>query len=146
MLFKHRVTTASIPDGLMEASVDLTKGMIVARKLNAETGKYEIVLPESEGADVYGFVTLREDEAVYKYSYYDKIEKGKKAVVYTLVKDHEWRTDQFAEGLQKGDKVCAGTDGKLMKYGSTGTAIGEVIGLTKAMAGYENACVIVKLY
>ena len=143
-LFKHRVTTASIPDGLMECDVELTKGMIVARKL--VDGKYKIVLPESEGAEVYGFVTLREDEAVYKASHYDVIPAGKKAVVYTMVKDHEWRTDQFAEGLVQGDKVCAGTNGKLMKHAGTGSAIGEVIGLTKAMAGYENACVIVKLY
>ena len=143
MLFKHRVTTASIPDGLMACKEELTKGMIVAKKL--VDGKYEIVLPESEGAEVYGFVTLREDEAVYKASHYDKIPANTKAVVYTLVKDHEWRTDQFVEGLVVGDKVVAGTDGKLKKYESTGTAFAEVIGLTKPFAGYENACAIVKI-
>ena len=107
-LFKHRVTTASIPDGLMECDVELTKGMIVARKL--VDGKYKIVLPES-AKEVYGFVTLREDEAVYKASHYDAIPAGKKAVVYTLVKDHEWRTDQFEGELVVGDKVAAKTNG-----------------------------------
>ena len=139
MLFKHRVTTASMPDGLMACDVELTKGMIVARELAG--GKYKIVLPKS-ATEVYGFVTLREDEAVYKASHYDVIPAGKKAVVYTLVKDHEWRTDQFTGELVVGDKVAAGTDGKLVKA-SEGFA--EVIGVTKAMAGYENPCVIVKI-
>ena len=38
-LFKHRVTTASMPDGLMACDVELTKGMIVARKLVEEANK-----------------------------------------------------------------------------------------------------------
>lgn len=140
MLQKRRDLN-SMPDGLMKASVELTKGMIVQRKL--VDGEYVIALPET-GAPVYGFVTLRDDEAVYKLSSYDKIEKGKRAVVYTLVKDNEWATDQFEGSLVIGDKVAAGTNGKLVKA-SGDEAIAEVIGVSKAMAGYEFPLVTVKV-
>lgn len=143
-LFKHRVTDASIPDGLMDASVELTKGMIVGRKLNADTGKYEIVLP-ADGVEVYGFVTLREDSAVLRESFYDKIEKGHKAVVYTLVKNHSWRTDQYTGELVVGDKVVAGTDGKLVKHTEGGEAIAEVIEVNGAWVGYENPTITVRI-
>lgn len=140
MLAKVR-DLGSMPDGLMKASVELTRGMIVQRKL--VDGAYVIALPEA-GASVYGFVTLREDESIYARSYYDTIEVGKRAVVYTLVKDNEWATDQFTGTLNIGDKVEAGTDGKLVK--ATGDeAIAEVIGVAKAGAGYEKATVIVKI-
>lgn len=145
MLAKIR-DLSSMPDGLMNASVELKRGMIVQRKLNAQTKQFEIALPEN-GKPVYGFVTLREDEATYCRSYYDTIEKGKKAVVYTLVKDNEWATDQVTDfaGLAIGDKVKAGTDGKLVKDSAGDNAIAEVIGLAKAGAGYETDTVLVKI-
>lgn len=137
----------SMPDGLMKANVDLVKGMIVGRKL--VDGEYKIVLPEdTTGAGVYGFVTLREDEAVYKESYYDKISKDQRAVVYTLVQDNEWATDQFEDefgSLAVGDKLFANTNGKLKKVSSGETALFELIGKQEAMAGYENAMLIVKV-
>lgn len=137
----------TMPDGLMKANVDLVRGMIVARKY--EDGEYKIVLPEgTDGSGVYGFVTLREDEAVYKESYYDKIAKGTRAVVYTLVKDNEWATDQFEGDLSSlniGDKMYANTTGKLAKVSSSETPLFELIGKQEAMAGYENAMVIVKV-
>lgn len=147
MLQKRRLAEKSLPDGLMKASVDLVRGMIVARKL--EGGEYKIALPtDTAGTGVYGFVTLREDEAVYKASYYDKIEKGKRAVVYTLVKDAEWATDQF-EGelstLNIGDKLFANTTGKLAKVTSSETALFELVDKQEAMAGYENPMVVVKV-
>lgn len=140
MLQKRR-DLGTMPDGLMKASVELTKGMIVQRKL--VDGEYVIALPE-EGKPVYGFVTLRDDEAVYKLSSYDQIEKGKRAVVYTLVKDNEWATDQFEGELKIGDLVAAGTNGKLVAAGDS-NAIMEVIGVSKAMAGYEFPMVTVKV-
>lgn len=145
-LQKHRVNSASIPDGLMDAGVELVKGMAVARVLNATTGVYEIQKPTT-GVDVYGFVTLREDEAVYRISHYDTIEAGKKAVVYTLVKDHEWRTDQFAGALVKGDLCIANTDGKVCKLPADSklSPIFEVIDVQDAGYGYENQMVIVKV-
>ena len=142
MALLKRRDLGTMPDGLMKASVELTKGMLVQRKL--VDGEYVIALPES-GKPVYGFVTLREDEAVYKISHYDKIEAGKRAVVYTLVKDNEWATDQFAEGLAMGDLAKAGTDGKVVKASSAEDALFEVIEVTEAMAGYENALVTVKV-
>lgn len=137
----------TMPDGLMKANVDLVRGMIVSRKL--VSGEYKIVLPENTtGEGVYGFVTLREDEAVYKESHYDKIAKDTRAVVYTLVKDNEWATDQFEdsfESLNVGDKLFANTTGKLKKVSSGETALFELIGKQPAMAGYENAMLIVKV-
>lgn len=137
----------TMPDGLMKANVDLVRGMIVARKL--VSGEYKIVLPEgTDGSGVYGFVTLREDEAVYKESHYDKIAKGTRAVVYTLVKDNEWATDQFEgelSSLNIGDKLFANTNGKLKKVTASETPLFELIGKQEAMAGYENAMVIVKV-
>lgn len=145
MLRKHRITRDSIPDGLMKTSAEFTKGMIVGRKLNPTTKEYEIVFC-GEDVEAYGFITLREDEAVYKESYYDEIPAGTKATVYTLVKNHEWRTDQFDGQLDKGDKVIAGTNGKLQKSTQdSDTIIGEIVGVSAAMAGYENAMVTVKL-
>lgn len=147
MLAKVR-DMASIPDGLMKAKVDLKRGMIVCRKL--EDGEYKITLPsDTNGTDVYGFVTLREDESIYARSYYDEIKAGKRAVVYTLVKDNEWATDQIKEGefasLAVGDKMYANTDGTLGKVSSGETALFECIGKRKALAGYEKDTVIVKV-
>lgn len=147
MLRKYRLDEQSLPDGLMKAKVDLVKGMIVAREL--VNGEYQIALPkDTTGDGVYGFVTLREDEAVYKESYYDKIEKGHRAVVYTLVPNAEWATDQFEDDvktLKVGDKMFANTTGKLKKKTGSETALFEVVGTQEAMAGYENAMVIVKV-
>lgn len=138
-------TIATIPDGLMKAKVELVRGMIVSRVL--EDGEYKIALPtDAEDTGIYGFVTLREDEAVYSRAYYDTIEVGKRAVVYTLAQNEEWATDQV-EGfstLKIGDKLVAGANGKLVA-GETGTYVFEVIGKRKALAGYENDTVIVKV-
>lgn len=146
MLRKHR-DLGSMPDGLMKAKEDLVKGMIVARTL--DEGEYKIAKPaDTKGTGVYGFVTLREDEAVYKESYYDEIKAGQRAVVYTLVKDNEWATDQFEgelSSLKVGDKMFANTSGKLAKVVSGETALFELIDKQDAMAGYENAMVIVKV-
>lgn len=146
MLRKYR-DLGSMPDGLMKTNVEVTKGMIVARKL--VDGEYKIALPEdTTGAGVYGFVTLREDEAVYKESYYDVIPKDTRAVVYTLVVDNEWATDQFEDtysSLAIGDKLFANTTGKLKKVTASETPLFELIGKQDAMAGYENAMLIVKV-
>lgn len=146
MLRKYR-DLGSMPDGLMKAKEDLVKGMIVAREKVGE--EYQIAKPkDTDGVGVYGFVTLREDEAVYKESHYDTIEKGKRAVVYTLVPNNEWATDQFegdVKTLKIGDQMFANTTGKLKKVTSSETALFEVIGTQEAMAGYENAMVIVKV-
>lgn len=141
MLQKRR-DLGTMPDGLMKTSVELTKGMLVQRKL--VDGEYVIALPE-DGKAVYGFVTLRDDEAVYKLSSYDKIAKGVRAVVYTLVKDNEWATDQFTGEFAKGDLAKAGTDGKLVAATGAEDALFEVVGVSKAMAGYEFPMVTVKV-
>lgn len=147
MLQKRRFDEKSLPDGLMKTKVAVTKGMIVARTL--ESGEYKITLPsDTAGTNVYGFVTLREDEAVYKQSYYDEIPANTRAVVYTLVPNAEWATDQFEgelSSLNIGDKLFANTTGKLKKVSSSETPLFELIGKQEAMAGYENAMVIVKV-
>lgn len=147
MLAKIR-DLGSMPDGLMKAKVKLQRGMIVARTL--ESNEFKITLPsDTAGTDVYGFVTLREDEAVYARSYYDEIREGARAVVYTLVKDNEWATDQIKEGefasLAIGDKMYANTDGTLGKVSSGEKALFQVIGKKSAGAGYEKDTVIVKV-
>lgn len=143
MLQKHR-DLGSMPDGLMKTKVEMTKGMAVARKLNAETKQYEICLPEA-GDTIYGFVDARIDEKIYRFSEYDVIPAGKRAVVYTLVKDNEWRTDQFTGELAVGDLCAVGTDGKLVKTEDATTAVFEIVGVQAAMAGYENAMVVAKV-
>lgn len=145
----HSVRTiATIPDGLMKAKVDLVRGMIVSRTLDGLTKEYEITLPTGhDDENIYGFVTLREDESIYARSEYDKIEKGKRAVVYTLVKNEEWATDQVDgfSTLEIGDKLYAASTGKLTKVSSAETPIAIVIGKRKALSGYEKDTVIVKI-
>lgn len=141
MALQKRRDLGTMPDGLMKTSVEVVKGMLVQRKLI--DGEYQIALPE-EGKAVYGFVTLREDEAVYKAAHYDKIEAGKRAVVYTLVKDNEWATDQFEGELKIGDLAKAGTNGKVVVAGEN-DALFEVIGVSAAWAGYEFPMVTVKV-
>lgn len=142
MALQKRRDLGTMPDGLMKTSVEVTKGMLVQRKLI--NGEYQIALPE-EGNAVYGFVTLREDEAVYKAAHYDVIEKGKRAVVYTLVKDNEWATDQFEGEFKIGALAKAGTNGKLVAASSKEDALFEVIGVSAAWAGYEFPMVTVKV-
>lgn len=146
-MLRKRRDLGTMPDGLMKAKEDLVKGMIVARTL--KDGSYVIAKPKNEtDAEVYGFVTLREDEATYKESHYDNIAAGQRAVVYTLVKDNEWATDQFEddlESLEVGDKLFANTTGKLKKVTSEEKAIVELIDKQEAMAGYEKAMVVVKV-
>lgn len=143
MLQKHR-DLGSMPDGLMKTKVEMTKGMAVARKLNAETKQYEICLP-AEGDVIYGFVDARIDEKIYRFSEYDVIPAGKRAVVYTLVKDNEWRTDQFEGELAIGDLCAVGTNGKLVKTTETDKAVFEIVGVQAAMAGYEFPMVVAKV-
>lgn len=144
MLFKRR-DFACLPDGLMDASVELVRGMVVARKYSATKGEYEVVMPTTAGATLYGFVTAREDEALYSLAQNDKIEAGRKCVVYTLVKDNEWATDQYTGALAVTDLVKAGADGKLVKTTVAEEAFAEVVGVTSAGAGYENSLVTVKV-
>ena len=143
MLQKRR-DLGSMPDGLMKTKVEVVKGMAVARKLNAETKQYEICLPAA-GDTIYGFVDLRIDEKIYRFSEYDVIPAGKRAVVYTLVKDNEWATDQFVGELVVGDLAKVGTDGKLAKTTNAEEAVFEIVGTQAAMAGYENAMVVAKV-
>lgn len=149
MLQKRR-SIASIPDGLMATATEIRKGRGVIRKLNATTKQYEIALPSTaeEAKDIYGFVTLRIDENVYKESYYDLIPAKKKAVVYTAVKNEEWATTEFKGALAVGDKAVisfTGVDaGKLIKV-TTETPMFEIIGTSPALGGYEEAMVTFKI-
>ena len=149
MLQKRR-SIASIPDGLMATATDIRKGRAVIRKFNGTTGKYEIALPSTadEAKAIYGFVTLRIDENVYKESHYDLIPAGTKAVVYTSVTNEEWATTEFVGTLAIGDKVVpsftGGDKGKLMKV-TTETPMYEIIGVSPAMGGYEEAMVTFKI-
>ena len=148
MLFKRRLDEMSLPDGLMKAKVNMVRGMAVCRTLDSTTGEYEITLPSAKGAEIYGFVTLRADEAVYKISDYDNIKAGQRAVVYTLVPNAEWATDQFTGTIAVGDKVTAGIDGKLVKVETTDEGMVRtfaVIATADAGAGYEKATITIKV-
>lgn len=137
-----------IPDGLQKAKVELTRGMLVSKVFNAATGEFEINLPTgADDVNIYGFVTLREDEAVYARSHYDTIEAGRRCQVNTLVKDHEWATDQVEgfDALAINDKVEGSATGALVKSADGVNAIGYVVGKRKALSGYEKDTVIVHL-
>lgn len=147
MLQKHR-DTFSLPDGLCKVAEDIKKGSGVVRKL--VSGEYVLALPTTaaEAADFYGFVTLDIESNEHKGSYYDTIPAGKRAVCYTRVPNNEWKTTEFVGDLAIGDKCCIGIStnaGKVVKAGATDTATLEVIGTIPAMAGYEEAMVIVKI-
>lgn len=149
MLQKRR-SIASIPDGLMATNAEMKKGSAVIRKLNATTGKYEIALPSTvdEAKDIYGFVTLRIDEDTHKDSYYDTIAKGVKAVVYTSVKNEEWATTEFVGSPAVGTKLVAefsGEDAGKLKAVTTEDPMFEVIAVTPAMGGYEEAMISFKI-
>lgn len=148
MLQKRR-DLGSIPDGLGVTASEMKKGIAVVRKFNE--GVYTYEKPSTKDDEIYGFVTLRIDEDEHKDSYYDVIPKGKKAVVYTLAKNNEWATTEFVGTLSVGDKCGVGftgeNAGKITKYDESNTtaAIFEVIGVSAAMAGYEEAMVTVKV-
>lgn len=147
MLQKRR-DLGSIPDGLGVTAEAIKKGCAVTRKF--VDGVYTFAKPSDKTDEIYGFITLRIDEDEHKDSYYDVIPAGKKAVVYTLVKNNEWATTEFVGDLAVGDKCgieTTGDDaGKLTKTTSNATeAIFEVIGVSAAMAGYEEPMVTVKV-
>lgn len=162
MLQKRRMI-ASIPDGLCTTAAKIRKGRLVMRKYNAANKRYELSLPTSADTvtDVYGFMTLRIDEDVHKESYYDEVESGVKAVVYTLVPNESWGTTEFDGTLAVGDKCTVSTDsgkeGKIRKITSKTTGFGEsavttyedalfeVVAVYPAMGGYEEAMIDVRV-
>lgn len=141
---------ASIPDGLNKAKEELKRGMIVSTEVSG--GEYLIKKPTGhDDKRIYGFVDLREDEAVYARSYYDTIEKDRRCQVNTLVLNEEWATDQVEgfSGLTVGDKMVASANGTLVKYES-GThtnpaVVFELVGKRAALSGFEKDTVIVKV-
>ena len=144
MLQKRR-DLGSIPDGLGVTAEAIRKGTAVTRKF--VDGVYTYAKPAAEADEIYGFITLRIDDNEHPDSHYDMIPAGKKAVVYTLVKNNEWATTEFDGELAIGDKCNVSytgeTAGKLVKAEADG--LFEVIGVTAAMAGYEEAMVTVKV-
>lgn len=148
MLQKRR-DLGSMPDGLGVTAAEITKGRAVIRKF--VDGVYTYALPSTadEAKDIYGFITLRIDDDLYTDKYHDKIPKGVKAVVYTLVKNNEWATSEFEGTLAKGDKCIVESTGenagKLKKAGTSDTPLFEVMSVSAAMAGYEDALVTVKI-
>lgn len=143
-MLQTRRIIASLPDGLCDAGEKLTKGRLVARSLKTDKSGYELKLATTND-DVYGFVTLRIDSNEHKMSYYDEIEKGKKAVVYTLVKNEEYGTDQFKGEIGIGDFVSCDTDGTLKKETEKASALFEVVATYPAMGGYEKPMIDVKV-
>ena len=150
MLQKRRMI-ASIPDGLCNTAEEIVKGRAVVRKYDAATGTYVYALPTTaaEAKNVYGFITLRIDEDVHKESYYDKIDKGVKAVVYTLVPNESWGTTEFDGTLAVGDKCIvsstAGKLGMLVKAGAADTPQFEVVAKYPALGGYEDSMIDVRV-
>lgn len=150
MLQKRR-TIASIPDGLCDTAKKIRKGRCVIRKYDTKKKDYVFDLPSSadEAKTVYGFITLRIDEDTHKESYYDDIDAGKKAVVYTLVPNESWGTTEFEGSPVIGDKMIvdsAGENaGKLKVAGSSDTAQFEVVAVYPALGGYEEPMIDVRV-
>ena len=146
MLQKRR-DLGSIPDGLGVTGSEMVKGTAVKRTIKSGVITFE--KPTAATDEIYGFITLRIDDKDYTDKYHDVIPAGKKAVVYTLVKNNEWATSEFTGELAVGDKCCVeysgANAGKLRKITGSETGLFEVIGVSAAMAGYEDALVTVKV-
>lgn len=153
MLQKRR-DLGSMPDGLGVTASAINKGTAVVRKF--VTGKYTYAKPSTlaEAQDVYGFIELRIDDNEHPAKYYDTIASGKKAVVYTLVKNNEWATTEFIAGTYaKGDKLAVdfteANAGKLRKVDTvtnpTEVALFEVVAVQSAGAGYTDGLLTVKV-
>lgn len=148
MLQKRR-DLGSIPDGLGTVTEDIVKGSLVVRKISAD-GEVTLSLPTSaeDVKNIYGFATLRIDDHLRTEKFYDTIEKGSKAVVYTLVKNNEWATTQFVGEPKIGDKLTvaftAKDKGKLVAVTSE-TPMFEVVNYSPAMGGYEDALLTVRV-
>lgn len=144
MLQKRR-DLGSIPDGLGVTAEEMNKGTAVTRKF--VDGVYTFAKPAADTDEIYGFITLRIDDNEHGDDHYDKIPAGKKAVVYTLVKNNEWATTEFDGELAVGDHCnvshAGATAGKLVKASADG--LFEVMGVAAAMAGYEKPMVTVKV-
>ena len=150
MLQKRR-TIASIPDGLCDTAQKIRKGRCVIRKFDESKKEYVYALPSSadEAKAVYGFITLRIDEDTHKESYYDDIDAGKKAVVYTLVPNESWGTTEFEGEPAIGDKMVVDSvgdnAGKLKVAGDGDTAQFEVVATYPALGGYEEPMIDVRV-
>lgn len=150
MLQKRR-DLGSIPDGLCFTAAKTVKGTAVVKKYNSVKNRYELAKPSTadEAANIYGFVTQRIDDVYYTDKYYDEIPADTRAVAYTLVANNEWATTEFVDGLAIGDKATVeytGSNAGKLKKASTGDiALFEVVNMTPAMGGYEDALVDVRV-
>lgn len=146
MLQKRR-DLGSIPDGLGTTATEMKKGRAVVRKFVEGVLTYALPATAEEAQNVYGFVTLRIDDKHHTDQYHDMIPAGVKAVAYTLVKHNEWATTEFDGELQLGDKCGIAYEGdkagKVVK--ATENPLFEVVGVSGAMAGYNEAMVVVKV-
>lgn len=148
MLQKRR-DLGSIPDGLGVTATALKKGTAVIRKYATGVLTYAVPSTADEAKAVYGFITLRIDDSEGTDKSWDTIPAGKKATVYTWVKNNEWATTEFVGSLAVGDKCVigftAGTNaGKVIKV-TTETPTLEVVAVSPAKVGYEDALVTVKI-
>lgn len=152
MLQKRR-DLASIPDGLGVTATAMVKGTAVVRKIVNGVITYAKPSTLAEAQDIYGFITLRIDDNDHPDKFYDTIEAGKKATVYTWVKNNEWATTEFVGTLVAGDK-CAidfteANAGKVRKLDTvtnpTEVALLEVVSVSPAKSGYIDSLLTVKV-
>ena len=131
MLVK-RIDLGSIPMGLYDAGEELIKGRAVVLK----EGKLFHPSTVKEANAVLGFCTHRiEVKSGGDIADHDTIPMGKKAVVYTLVKNNMWGTTEFVGSPEAGDELSvafAGTDKGKLVVGGTGAVKFDVFEVTFA--------------
>lgn len=150
-MLQKRIDKGSIPIGLFRVAQDTKKGTAVIKKYNGSTKKFELVKPstEEEALAFDGFVTLDIESNEHKESYYDTVKKGSLAVMYTRNPYNEWGTTEFDGELAVGDTACISHEGdkagKVVKQTDVSKATLEVVSVTPAMGGYEEAMVNVRI-
>lgn len=144
MLQKYR-HLASINDGLCSTKEAMNKGMLVTRAYNEANGEWELSLPTSATDKIYGFVDKAQDNNDHVSLYYDEIEVGTKALVWTLVPNEAWVTDQVTGTFVVGDTagIDASNKGKVVK--ATENALFEVVEVFEADTKMPNYSVALRV-
>lgn len=145
-MLQKRIDLGSQPFGLAIAGEDIVKGSAVIVK--TVNGELHALLPktEEEAKSVKGFATFRIETIEGGDKDHDVIKKGKRLVIYTLVKDNMWATTEFVGTVAQDQELTvgfsAGVDaGKLRAITGSEVAQFRVYDTSNAGEGYTDAMV-----
>lgn len=147
MLRRLQTVSGKNIDTMLASNVDLVRGMVVQKDLankkvifaTDQTGLY-FVDKDSQPTGLMGY----EGELSEYDERLEKIAKGERPQLEKMFSGERYATDQIVtEGLTVGDKLDAGTDGKLVKaavdsasvlvYGGTYNDNGHVLGIVQVL-------------